>query len=158
MNKLRLKYTANFKRDYVAVLAVVFFFLIVISEILLAVSLPFYMRRDSTMALSVRRLRLLDSFDAARRTIVRMPKPKDPKVSSEVALLKWNLDLMADYLRRYAKGLSSSEIAVLQEQLNEMTAALTELQAGKAFSREDKLDYAPYLEYIMKKSGVADVR
>ena len=47
MENIRSKYTANFKRDYVAGSAIAIFFLIVISEITLAVSLPLYMRSEN---------------------------------------------------------------------------------------------------------------
>ena len=157
MNNLRVKYSANFKRDYVAFFAVVIFFLIVISELVLAVSLPLYMRHDSAMAVSVRRLRLLESFDAARRAAQSL-KPKNDTVQAELALLSWNLDMMADYLRRYAKYLTSDEIALLQGQLNEMSASLNALKRDKPFSKEYKIDYTPYLEWVMKKSGVLNVR
>ena len=66
MKSLRLKYTANFKRDYVAGAALVIFFLIVCGEIFLAVSLPIYMNRDAALAVSVRRLRLVETFDQVR--------------------------------------------------------------------------------------------
>ena len=157
MNNLRLKYSANFKRDYVAFFAVIIFFLIVISELVLAVSLPLYMRHDSAMAVSVRRLKLLESFDSARRTVQSF-KPQNDTVQAELALLSWNLDMMADYLRQYAKYLSGDEIALLQGQLNEMSASLNALKRNKPFSKEYKLDYTPYLEWVMKKSGVLNVR
>ena len=157
MNNLRLKYSANFKRDYVAFFAVVIFFLIVISELVLAVSLPLYMRHDSAMAVSVRRLKLLESFDSARRTAQSF-KPQNDTVQAELTLLSWNLDMMANYLRQYAKYLTSDEIALLQGQLNEMSASLSALKRNTPFSKEYKLDYTPYLEWVMKKSGVLNVR
>lgn len=154
MENIRSKYTANFKRDYVAWSAVALFLLIVISEVTLAISLPLYMQKESAMALSVRRLRLLESFDGARRT-ARSINVKEENAKAEVALLRWNLDRMAEYLRLYSKYISANDIATLQQQLNEMNASLTQLKKGVSYSKEYKLDYTPYLERVMKQSGAA---
>ena len=154
MENIRSKYTANFKRDYVAGSAIAIFFLIVISEITLAVSLPLYMRSENAMAVSVRRLKLIETFDDARKK-ARSIKVKNETAKAEAALLRWNLDRMAEYLRLYAKYLSGDEIATLQTQLNEMRASLNQLQKDVPFSTEYNLDYTPYLERIMKQSGVA---
>ena len=154
MENIRSKYTANFKRDYVAGSAIAIFFLIVISEITLAVSLPLYMRSENAMAVSVRRLKLIETFDDARKK-ARSLKVKNETAKAEAALLRWNLDRMAEYLRLYAKYLSGDEIATLQTQLNEMRASLNQLQKDVPFSTEYNLDYTPYLERIMKQSGVA---
>lgn len=151
---LKSKYTAKFKSDYVAVSAIVLFFLIIISELTLAVSLPLFMKQENVMAVSVRRLHLLETFDKTRK-LSRKLTSKDDTVQAEAALLTWNLNRMADYLRDYAKYLSSEDLAVLQKQLNEMNASLTHLQNGKPFSQEYKLDYTPYLDRVMKQSGVS---
>ena len=155
MNNLRSKYSASFKRDYIAGAAVVIFVLIVISEVVLAVTLPVYMKKENAMALSVRRLQLLETFDNLRLN-ARHLKSGNNTVQSEIKLLVWNLDKMADYLRQYTQYLSSDEIAILQSQLNEMGASLNFLSKQKPFSREYKIDYTPYLERIMKKSGVTE--
>ncbi len=157
MDSLRLKYTANFKRDYVAGAALVLFFLIVSSEIFLAVSLPIYMSREAALAVSVRRLRLIESFDRVRARAKGI-KPKNDTVEAEAALLVWNLDLMASYLRKYSHALSGEQLAVLQQQLNEMDAAVTLLSRGTPFSREYKINCAPYLKMVLRKSGAANVR
>lgn len=153
MNTLRSKYTAKFKRDYVAWAAIVIFCLIVISEITLAVALPVYMYKDASLAVSVRRLNLLESFDAVRRNANSL-KSSDPAIQAEGRILLWTLNQMADYLRNYSKYLSSEDIATLQMQINEMNAVLGQLHKGVPFSREHKLDYEPYINSVMKKSGV----
>ena len=157
MKDLRLKYTAKFKRDYVAWTAVVIFFLIVASELFLAVWLPVSMRRESALAVSVRRLRLVESFDNVRYRIKALA-PKTPNAKAEVGVLRWNLDLMAGYMRSYVKYLSGDELAVLQQQLNEFDAAISYLSRGKAYSKQEQLDCSVFVEQVMKKSGVGNVR
>ena len=153
MKNLRAKYTANFKRDYVAGAAVVIFFLIVLSEIFLAFSVPVYMKQENAMALAVRRLQLIQTFDKTRQAAVTT-KVKNETAKAEIAVLAWNLNRMAEYLRQYSKYLSSDEIAVLQQQLNEMDAIVSQLRRGVPFSKENVINYTPYLERVMKKSGV----
>ena len=68
--KQKVQYSANFKRDYIAGLAIVIFFAIVIGEIALAVGIPTYLNRESSMAFQVRRLNMLSDFDALRQQAV----------------------------------------------------------------------------------------
>ena len=157
IKKSQLMYSADFKRDYVACFALGLFFLIVISEITLAVALPAYMRRDTAIALSVRRLQLIATFDAARFQVQSI-KPKKETVSAELRLISWTLNQMADHLRENALKLDSDQIALLQQQLNEMSATLNQLQKNISFSREYKLDCNPYIQRTLRKSGVRNVR
>lgn len=157
MDSLRLKYTANFKRDYVAGTALVIFFLIVGAEIFLAVSLPIYMSREAALAVSVRRLHLISSFDHVRNR-ARSLKLKNDTADSEAALLVWNLNLMASYLRKYSHYLSGEQLTLLQQQINEMDALVTHLSQDVPISREFKLNCGPYLNMVLRKSGAANVR
>ena len=58
--------SANFKRDYVAYFALGLFFAIVLGEIVIAVSIPAYLGKESAMANEVRRIKLRESFDMVR--------------------------------------------------------------------------------------------
>jgi len=143
-------YSARFKRDYVAALAVVIFFAIVLAEITLAVSIPAYLKRENTMALEVRRLELLDSFDRAR-TLSERAKVKDGETAElELRLAKWGLNMLAPYLRDHAGSLSGGEIAELQGTVTELTRIVTRL-SGKngAFCREQALDTTIYLDSLI---------
>lgn len=144
MKNLRSRYTANFKRDYVAASAVVVFFLIIVSEVFLAVSLPLYMKQENAMAVSVRHLKLLESFDGAR-SYAKALKIKDETAQAELALLIWNLNRMADYLRNYSQYLSSDDLAVLQKQLNEMAASIRHLSRGVPFPGNTRSTTPPTL-------------
>lgn len=153
MKNLREKYTANFKRDYVAGSAIVIFILIVISEIFLAVYIPLSMKRENAMALAVRRLEFLEVFDDTRNFAVPL-RVKNDVAQAEISLIAWNLNRMAEYLRQYSRYLTSDELAVLKKQLFEMNAAVFYLRHGVPYSKEHVIDYTPYLERIMKQSGV----
>ena len=144
--------SANFKRDYVAALAVVIFALIVIAELTLAVAIPTYLYRENAMALEVRRLKLLESFDAARRQCGSV-KTKSTAAEMELQLVSWNLDRLAVYLRGESRYLDSDEIARLQEAVNDSLAVLGRLRAGRSVSQEAVLDTSVYVNSLIPKSG-----
>ena len=150
--KRQVLQSANFKRDYVAASAILIFILIVVSELTLAVAIPSYLYRENAMALQVRRLQLFESFDAARRRC-NAAKPKDTSAKMELKLVEWNLDLLARYLREERNNLSSDEIALLQNYVNDSLAILRKLSSGGSFSNETKFDTATYVESLIPKRG-----
>ena len=150
--KKQLLQSANFKRDYVAASAILIFASIVISEIAIAVAIPSYLYRENTMALQVRKLKLLESFDNARRRCESI-KPRTNAAKMELKLVSWDLDLLAFYLREERGKLSSDEIAELQNHVNNSHAVLTELEAGRSFSNETRFDTETYIKSIIPKRG-----
>ena len=142
--------SANFKRDYVACFAVFLFFAIVVGEIVIAISIPSYLNRSTAMAKEVRRIKLRECFDRARNLA------KDVKCSNENAVLErnlvsWELNKMANYLRKNTDSLSSEEIARFQKIVNESDAILRHINKKNSFSRPVKLDTAGYVNSIMSK-------
>ena len=150
--KRQVLQSANFKRDYVAASAILIFILIVVLELTLAVAIPSYLYREDTMALQVRRLKLFESFDSARNRC-NNAKPQDTAAKMELKLVEWNLDLLARYLREERNNLSSDEIALLQNYVNDSLAILKKLSSGGSFSNETKFDTATYVESLIPKRG-----
>ena len=150
MNRKRLL-SANFKRDYVAASAIVIFVLIVLAELTLAVAIPTYLHRENAMALEVRRLRLLESFDGARRSCNSL-KPKTAAAEMELQLVSWNLDRLALYLRTESRNLNSDEIARLQTAVNDSWTVLNLIRRGKSFSKETVLDTGIYVNSLIPKA------
>ena len=152
MNR-KLSLSANFKRDYVAASAIVIFSLIVAAELTLAVAIPTYLHRENAMAIEVRRLKLLESFDSARRTCNSL-KPKAPAADMELQLVTWSLDRLAVYLREESRNLDSDEIARLQEAVNDSWTVLNLIRRGKSFSKETTLDTGIYVNSLIPKNKV----
>ncbi len=152
MSKIELKYSAQFKRDYVAKLAELIFFAIVGCELALAVSIPLYLRRESAMAREMQRLQLLESFDATRSLANRL-KTKSETAELELRLIRWDLNLLANYLRREAPRLSRQEIADLQANVRRSTYLLTRLEKEGAFCTERTLDTSIYIDSLLEASG-----
>ncbi len=148
-----IQFSAKFKRDYVAALAVVIFFAIVLAEIVLAVSIPAYLHRENAMALQVRRLQLLESFDGARN-LGNSLKPKGEIAEYEARLVMWNLNLLASYLREHADNLSGEELASLQNDVRTFVGILARIQCGEALCRERKLDTSIYVNSLIPPAEV----
>ena len=143
-----IQFSAKFKRDYVAALAVVIFFAIVLAEIVLAVSIPAYLQREDAMALQARRLQLLESFDAARN-LGNSLKPNGETTELEARLVMWNLNLLATYLRENSADLTGEEIASLQKDVRAFTGILARIQSGETLCRERKLDTSFYVNSLI---------
>ncbi len=143
-----ITYSAKFKRDYVAASAIVIFFAIVLAEITLAISIPAYLKSENAMALQVRRLQLLESFDSARSMADRA-KPSGETAELELRLASWGLNALAPYLREHANDLSSEELAELQSMVRELTLVISRIQTAGSYCREQTLDSAIYLDSLL---------
>jgi len=151
--KKQLFQSANFKRDYVAALAIALFLTIVVSEIALAIAIPAYLFRENSMAFEVRRLNLIKTFDFARGECLDI-KPRNDAAAMELRLVKWNLDRLAAYIRDERKNLTDDEITRLHEAVNQSRSVLWELRRGKSLSQEVELNTNIYVDSLIPKNGV----
>ncbi|MBS1369678.1 MAG: hypothetical protein HPZ91_06940 [Lentisphaeria bacterium] len=142
----QITYSARFKRDYVAALAVVIFFAIVIAEITLAISIPAYLKRENAMVLEVRRLRLLESFDGARNMSEKLKVKGGETAELEARLVAWGLNTLAPYLREHSGSLSGEEISGLQNTVTEFTRIMARLRDAGPYCIEQTLDTGIYID------------
>lgn len=142
--------SANFKRDYVAYFAIISFFVIFVSEFVLAVSIPAYLSRSTAMAQQVRRIKLMDSFDSVRHQVYAL-KTSNENAILEKNLIMWELDKLADYMRKHQKDLSSDEVAKIQKLVDEMGGMISHLRTGSAFSKAIRLDTSVYVKSVINK-------
>ena len=101
------------------------------------------------MALEVRRLQLLESFDGARN-LANHVKPAQESAEMEARLLRWDLNLLANYLRTEAPKLTSSEISELQATVRDITYFLARLREGGSFCSERRLDTSIYMDSLLE--------
>lgn len=141
--------SAAFKRNTLTIAAVVMFGLIVLAEITLAVSIPWYLQREDTMALQVQRLNLRSSFDSARDQA--KASSRDEIKQAELRIVRWSLDGMADYLRENAVKLDAEELKSMQDTVNSMLQITTRLRKGRAYSREQRLDTSFYINSLIPR-------
>ncbi|MCQ2379613.1 MAG: hypothetical protein MJ025_01640 [Victivallaceae bacterium] len=142
--------SAEFKRDYIAFIAISSFVVILIAEVALAVGIPWYLHREDTMANQVARLEFLDKFDRMRGQINRI-HPKDDTAEAEIKLVSWNLNLLADYLRKESAQLTMDEIKSLNRFLDAMATPLASAKENRPVSVENKLDTSKYVNGLIPK-------
>ena len=146
----QLTYSARFKRNYVTAFAVALFFLMIASEIALAVSIPAYMNRENVMAEELLRRETLLRFDALRGMCGTI-SGGDEVLMLEKQLIANALDHLAIYLRTEAPHLTSEEIGELNRLTCEVERILRILRSGRSFSRENRLDSSAYIDALVAK-------
>ena len=139
--------SAAFKRNTLTVVAIALFGIIVLSEILLAFSIPWYLTREDTMALEVQRIKLRDSFDYARRLSAGV-KGKDEVKQAEMRLVRWSLDSMSEYLRLYTDKLEAEDLKKTQGIISALTQSANRIHR-KPYSVEQRLDTSIYLNSLL---------
>lgn len=150
MAKTKRIQSANFKRNTLTAVAVILFGLIVISEVALAISIPWYLTRENTMAREVLQINLRDSFDHARRLSAKS-KSKSEVRQAEMRLVKWSLDSMTDYLRTYAAKLNKEELKNIQGTVQSLVQIANRINSPKSYSEEQYLDTGLYIDSLLHR-------
>ena len=135
--------TANFKRDYVMLLAVAIFFGIVAGEVALAVSIPVYFVRSDLWAIEIARQSLHRSFDGLRyrsRKLDEGGKLKDSLAGGENQLVLWSLNMMAHYLRANRDTMAPERAAELNRELSGLSRIQTRAAQQKPYNRIESLE------------------
>ena len=148
MAKTKRIQSANFKRNTLTAVAVILFGLIVISEVALAISIPWYLTRENTMAREVLQINLRSSFDHARRFSAKS-KSKSEVRQAEMRLVKWSLDSMTDYLRTYADKLNKEELKNIQGTVQSLVQIANRINSPKSYSEEQYLDTGLYIDSLL---------
>ncbi len=155
MAKTKQIRSANFKRNTLTVAAVILFGLIVLSEIALAISIPWYLTGENAMAREVLQINLRDSFDRSRR-IANESKIKDEIKQTEMRLVRWSLDSMADYLRQHTENLNTEELKHIQGVVTTLTQIANRIHSRRSYSEERRLDTGLYVNSLLNKEKAND--
>lgn len=147
----KLKYSAKFKRNYVAFFAIVFFCAILLSELLLALSIPLFINREDAYAQEIKKREMLLLFDETQRICRAIPE-RSEHVKLEKMLLSDTMDILAAYLREESDRLTPEDVDKLDPQVKELHRIATQLESGKPFSGENKLDSSAYIKSIIEKN------
>ena len=146
----QLTYSAKFKRNYVTVFAVTLFFMMIASEVALAVSIPAYMKRENVMAEQILRRETLLRFDTLRAWCNEISS-KDEVLMLEKQLIANALDNLAIYLRSESSRLTPAEVRELDALTIEVEKLLLQLRSGRSFSHENRLDSSAYIDALVAK-------
>ena len=155
MAKTKQIRSANFKRNTLTVAAVILFGLIVLSEIALAISIPWCLTGENAMAREVLQINLRDSFDRSRR-IANESKIKDEIKQTEMRLVRWSLDSMADYLRQHTENLNTEELKHIQGVVTTLTQIANRIHSRRSYSEERRLDTGLYVNSLLNKEKAND--
>ena len=146
----KITYSANFKRNYIAVFAVGLFFFMVISEVVLAVSIPVYMSRENMLSHQVRNREMQLRFDQIR-TVCKNISSSNETLVLEKNLMMDTLDYLAKYLRQEASNLTEEEVKELDQLMIKMEKIVRRLASGKSYSQENRLDSSVYINSLIQK-------
>jgi hypothetical protein len=143
--------SANFKKDYVAYLAIVIFFMIVIVELFMAIYIPMHLRSESVWAEEVSRQQMIDRFDGVRGTLARFKSKNETAEGEAVVALKC-MDSLAIYLRKYYTKMDMDQIKFLEKDLNAFNRILNHLQQKGAYSEKLKLDPGKFINKLRQQA------
>ncbi|MDD2480230.1 MAG: hypothetical protein PHS31_10100 [Victivallaceae bacterium] len=145
--------SARFKRDHVAWLAIIFFFAIVVMELIVAASIPILVKNETVWAKQVARQDMSTMFDNMRNSLRKGSGSKDRRVAGESKLLLNILDDQAIYLRKNHEQLTKRQIAEFDEELRKIAAIQSKLGAEKAvpFSTQLEIDASKFWEIMNEK-------
>ena len=153
----KIKFTANYRRNYVAFLAVLLFFLIIAGEIVLAVAVPVVMRNEDLMTDEANRIELLQLFDYTRNICKSIPGKN--AAGQEDAILQMEKQLLTDVLNSFARYMREEGDKLTPQEVNEISVILrqlckvaVQLSKGKRFSTENRIDTSSYINGLLKKT------
>ena len=158
MSDRKLQFTANYRRNYVAFMAVALFFFIIAGEIVLATSIPLLMRNENLMSEEAARNELLVTFDQARKrcdsiTGLNSAKQEDEIILLEKQLISNALNRFARYMKNEGDKLTPDEVKQINRAVTTLFKAADRLANGKSFSKENRLDTAKYVNDLLKQTN-----
>jgi hypothetical protein len=142
-------FSAKFKRDYVAYLAVTLFFLILVSEVAMAVTIPLLVRHKDIWDQEVAKQGMASFFDFTRDGMRDISGSRDERIAGEAALIVSALDEMAIYLRRSVDFMSRAQINQINDELNRIPPFSNRYKNDKkAYSSQLELNMDSYLKKL----------
>lgn len=141
-------FSARFKRDYVAYMAVVLFFLIVASELVMAISIPILVKHQELWDRQTALQEMAAFFDTTRDALRGTAGSKNERIAGEAGLLVHALDELALYLRRNREDMSIEQVNTVNTELDRIPPFRTKLQAGKALSEQKELNYDKFMNQL----------
>lgn len=140
--KIDLYYTAKRKKDYITALAVSFFIMILIFELLLVAWLPFYVRSMRVWAKDSAREGMIELYDNLRANLSSIAKRHSGHEAKQITLAYESLNQIANYLRLYTSKMTKSQIDECQKSLDDFNALYHKMRLGKIAPESARIE--PY--------------
>lgn len=159
----KIKFTAEYRKNYVAFLAVLLFILIIIAEATLATVIPMAMRNENLMAEEAERNDLLILFDQTRARCEAISGKnsagmEDNLILMEKQLISDVLDRFARYMRNEGSRMTPDEVAKVKWTVQELYKVVSQLEKGQSYSRENRLDTSGYVNKLLKQTNGETLR
>ncbi len=159
----KVSFTAKYRKNYVAFLAVLLFVLIIIGEITLATVIPVAMRNENLMAEEAARNDLLLLFDKTRSLCNSISGKNaqgkdDNLIAMEKQLLSDVLDRFARYMREEGDQMTPEEVIKVRNVITELYKVASRLSKGKSYSRENRVDTSTYVNKLLKQTNGETLR
>lgn len=160
MAKKKLFQSANFKRDYVAAMAIGLFIIMVISELVVAVSIPIAINHTSLFAEHGTRQRMVNDFDALRHNcnINNEKNPIGKVADMERKLIRNDLDIISSHLREYFQHMPMDEVDNVTTVIRSYSAIINKLNTPNSapYCQIKNLDLSKISKRIEKKLDSAE--
>ena len=145
--------SADFKKDYVTVLAVGLFVFIVLSELFVAVSIPITINHTALYAEHGVRQKVISEFDSLRSECSKKPANANPVTVLEKKLIRWDLDIISTHMREYSLDMPIEEIEAVGDDIMQYKNIVAELNqpGAKPFCKAQTLDLSRITQRIEKK-------
>ena len=163
MSNIEQHFTVKYRRNYVAFLAVAFFFFIIVGEIVLATGIPLLMRNENLMSEEAARNELLLCFDQARIRCNAISgldrnKKEDNAILLEKQLIANALDHFARYMRNEGNKLTPDEVTRIRKTVDTLHKAADRLANGESYSRANRLNTGSYVNSMLQNITGQDAK
>ena len=142
--------SANFKKDYVAYLAIVIFFLIISFELFMAVFIPAHLQIENVWSEEVARQEMLNRFDYTRNTFLRF-RSKQEYTRAEAEVIADSFTPLAEYLRQYQYQIGLKEIKEIDKAIRGFSVFRDNLSKKGAHSTDIKLKSEKFINMLKKE-------
>ncbi len=153
----RKAYSCERRRDYITILGLGLFVLVVAFELYLVLWVPVQLKSRGALEKAVAKQEMIDLADNLRDAIPRIEK-KNNLNEGELMLTKASLDVLALYIRENQERLSREQIRELSEILGRFDALARDWSSGRFLIKEETLDYANTIAALKAKAGIASER
>jgi len=141
------------KADYVTALAVGFFVLILIFELLLVTWLPWYLRTKSIWERESAREEMVELLDNLRSNFSSISRKYSGYQLGQISIMTDCLDQIARYLRTYSEQLSREQIHDLYADLRSIEIWYNRMRIGNFNEENVKINPLKFMTVLAEKSG-----
>lgn len=151
----RNAYSCERKKDFITVIGICLFCLVVLFELYLVIWVPVQLKTRSLLEKDVAKQEMISLADNLRDNLNGI-KTKDHFQEGEITLAKSVIDSLAAYIRENQDFLSREQIRDLDNILSRYSALAQNWKEGKFIIKEERLDYASFMDSLKAKAGLSN--